>query len=97
MPTPTSLQVTKIVVSQRLGNRLQVLTSATGQVDQGPDAVGVIANAPLTLTNGGPQKGNYPVGNIYDITCTYGGQPHQILQVRYLGLTPDGNAQFTTE
>lgn len=89
--------ITNVVVQQTNGNHDVVLTSLSGDYQQGPTAVGVIVMQPLNTQNGGPAKGPFGIGNIYTINATEGPNQVQIANVRYLGLTPAGNAQFTTD
>lgn len=89
--------ITNVSVQQIAGAHLVVLTALSAEYTQGPTAVGVLVMAPLTLQNGGPQQGPFGPGNMYNINGTQGPNNVQIPAVRYIGQSPAGNAQFTTE
>lgn len=90
-------QITDVTVTQQMGNHLDVQTATTADVTQGPDATGIIVNLPFANHNGGPQTGPHPVANFYKITGYVGTELHTYRDLRYLFLTPGGNAQYTTE
>ncbi|HLZ88077.1 MAG TPA: hypothetical protein VKQ52_12570 [Puia sp.] len=91
------VRINNVTVTQMMGNHLVVLTAPTADYDVAPAAVGVIVNAALTQQNGGPVTGPFPTGNVYTVSGDAGGVIHQIPHVRYIGHTPGGNAQFTTQ
>ncbi len=92
-------QVTNVTVRQQAGQHLVVQTGATADVEEGPTATGVILNTPFNDQNGGPVTGPFGTGNIYVMNATDPATNNQINvpHLRYLFLTPAGNAQYTTE
>jgi hypothetical protein len=99
MALATETTVTNVSIVQVAGQQLVVQRAATADVNTGPDAVGVILNAPLVNANGGPRSGAPPLGWMYRMNATdpATNQAVQVEGLRYIGLTPGGNAQYTTE
>jgi len=92
------VQLLNVTVRQQAGNGLTVATANNADLEVGPTDSGVILNLPVATQNGGPQIGPFPAGNIYRITgTTADNQAFNQPGFRYIGLTPGGNYQFTTE
>jgi hypothetical protein len=89
--------ITNVNVHQSMGNHFLVLSSLSADAQTVGNDTGVIVMAPLHPQNGGPVTGPFGIGNIYTITGTHNGAPWNMAGFRYIGQTPAGNAQFTTQ
>jgi hypothetical protein len=89
-----AIPFTNAVVRKLAGNHDIVLQANDAEYTKSDQAISVILFAPLTPQHGGPVPSKLPM---YNVTGMQKDQPIEIKSVRYIGQTPNGNAQFTTE